>query len=58
MIKRMANGRRIGGLIISTWVVTLGVTIGFPTEALSQRDRIPTDPLTTLHRPRNRTTQG
>ena len=57
MIKRMANGRRIGRLIISAWVVTLGVTIGLPTEALSQRNRIPTDPLTTLHRPGNRTTQ-
>ncbi len=57
MIKRMANGRRLGRLIISIWVVTLGVTIGIPAEALSQLERIPTDPLATLHRPGNRTTQ-
>ncbi|MBW1837859.1 MAG: cache domain-containing protein [Deltaproteobacteria bacterium] len=57
MIKRMANGRRLGRLIISICVVTLGVTIGIPIEALSQRERIPSDPLDTLHRPGNRTTQ-
>jgi hypothetical protein len=57
MIKRMANGRRLGRLIISIWVVTLGVTIGIPAEALSQRERIPTDPSAAFQGPGNRTTQ-
>jgi len=53
----MANGRKLGRLVISIWVVTLGVTIGIPTEALSQRERIHTDPFATLQDPGNRTTQ-
>ena len=57
MIKRMANGRRLGGLIISIWVVTLAVTIGIPAEALSQREGIPTDPSAAFQGPGNRTTQ-
>ncbi|PQP34608.1 hypothetical protein C6A37_06900 [Desulfobacteraceae bacterium SEEP-SAG9] len=42
MIKNMTNGRTLRWLIISFWAVTLGVTIGIPTQALSQSESFAT----------------
>jgi len=53
----MTNGRTVRWLIISFWAVTLGVTIGMPTKALSQSESFATATSAIVNTPGTRSPQ-
>ena len=53
----MTNRKTVRWLIISFWAVTLSVTIGIPTQALSQSESFSTATSATVHNPVTRTTR-
>ena len=57
MITNMTNRKTVRWLIISFWAVTLSVTIGIPTQALSQSESFSTATSATVHNPVTRTTR-